>query len=203
MTDVAESYVRRFALPLKPTDYELFVQQVLTELADDHTFDVFHQREYVGKISGRRITIDVSFEFEIFRARILVLVECKHYNRRVEVGDVEEFYSKLSDIGAHKGMVVTTIGFQDGAVRAGLGRGMALARLNPEPQPGELIMIANSATKPSYVPPSKDDTLLQGSLQDDLLTHGGRIRFNSAQGLWSVFFSGFAPYIDDNGNVAT
>jgi hypothetical protein len=191
---VGQNETRRY---MDATDYEKFVQRLISELTSQHGCEVYHLREYVGKVSGRRIKIDVSFEFLIFGARILFLVECKHYNHNIEARDVEEFHSKLSDIGAHKGMVVTTVGFQDGAVKTAKGRGIALALLDPHTRPGELVMFANSRDEASMAP--QIDYLLRGSLQDELITHGNRERFDSPGSLWSTLFSGLAPYIDDNG----
>jgi hypothetical protein len=179
------------------TGYEQFVKRLITELTTQHGCEVYHLREYVGKLSGRRIKIDVSFELLIFGARILFLVECKHYNRTVEAGDVEEFHSKLSDIGAHKGMIVTTLGFQDGAIKTAKGREIALARLDPHTRPDELVMFANSEFRAS-IPPQRDH-LLQGSLEDETMTHGTKERFDSPGGLWSILFSGLAPHVDDDG----
>jgi restriction system protein len=56
-------------------------------------------------------------------------VECKCYAHKVSVDDIEEFHSKIDDIGAHKGIMVTTVGYQEGAVKTARGRGIALALL--------------------------------------------------------------------------
>ena len=95
-------------------DYERFVQQVMASLVG---VTVHHKRVYTGRLSHRDIEIDVSFNYDVAGADLLFLVECKCYRHAVPVNDVEEFHSKIDDIGAHKGILVTTKGFQDGAVR--------------------------------------------------------------------------------------
>ena len=45
------------------------------------------------------------------------IIECKDYpDRRVGVDEVEEFSSKLGQVAAHKGTIVTRKGFQSGAI---------------------------------------------------------------------------------------
>jgi restriction system protein len=116
-------------------DYEQFVRQVVASLVG---VTVHHKRVYTGRVSHREIEVDVSFNYDVAGADLLFLVECKCYGHAVPVNDVEEFHSKIDDIGAHKGIMVTTRGFQDGAIRTARGRGIALALLTTEHQPGEL-----------------------------------------------------------------
>ena len=129
---------------MTPTEYEIFVQRVIQELLSDPKNVVHHQKVYVGRVSQRKIKIDVSFEHEIIGAKILFLVECKKYSNMVTVDDIEEFHSKCDDIGAHKGLVVTTVGFQKGCYKVAAGRGIALALLTSDPYPGEMMIVQKS-----------------------------------------------------------
>jgi hypothetical protein len=179
---------------LESTGYEKFVKRMLEEMLESSIL-VHHCKGYVGKISGRKIIIDVSFEMEVVGgAKLLFLIECKRYNDKVKVEDVEEFYSKLDDIGAHKGIFFTTVGYQDGAVKTARGRGIALALLTDKPQKGELKFITNVA---SNVPSQYcSDKFLQGNLKpmDDLLRtdHEGGFRFESFGQLLSVLYLNIA-----------
>lgn len=48
---------------------------------------------------------------------IIWIWECKNLlTREVSVDDVEEFHSKLKQVGAHKGTIATCVGFQAGAL---------------------------------------------------------------------------------------
>ncbi len=105
---------------------------------------VYHQKVYRGRISQRDIKIDVSFDYNVAGANLLFLVECKCYNHSGPVDDVEEFHSKIDDIGAHKGIMVTAVGFQDGTIKTAKGRGIALALLTREHQDGELVYVINT-----------------------------------------------------------
>ena len=155
-------------------DYEKFIQQVIASLVG---VTVHHQRVYTGRISQRDIKIDVSFDYDIAGANLLFLVECKCYGHSVPVDDVEEFHSKIDDIGAHKGIMVTTVGFQEGAVKTARGRGIALALLTTEQQPGELRYVVNSAG--SYKPMVENREFWQGNFRGPLDSYDGGFRFES------------------------
>lgn len=168
---------------MKPIDYERFVRKVVEELTQDKGIIVHHQKTYTGRITGREIVVDVSFEATILGERLLFLLECKHYKHPVPVDDIEEFHSKLDDIGAHKGIVFTTVGFQEGAVKAAKARGIGLVLLTPDRQPGELVFRANATDTPR--PTVDPDALLQGNAKVDtkLVFYERGLRFSSGREL--------------------
>lgn len=100
----------------------LLSSQLSNQLKD---FTVFGSKHYKGK-SGHEHQIDVSAEFKAAGTKILILVECKYYSHNVGIDDVMEFATRLEDIGAHKGILVTTIGFQRGAEKIAKSKGIAL-----------------------------------------------------------------------------
>ena len=158
-------------------DYESFVQRVVESLVG---VDVFHGKEYEGRITGRKIKVDVSFVLSIAGGvSLLVLVECKHYGHRVPVDDVEEFHSKLDDIGAQKGILVTTIGFQEGAVKAARGRRIALALLTAAAQPGEIQYVVNRLGPLEPVHRPKSTNFFQGNVKGLIAETRGGLRFES------------------------
>jgi restriction system protein len=97
------------------SEYEDFIYRVCEALGEPDGIVVYRNKTYTGRVSRRQITMEVSFEGQLLGARILGLVACKCYKSRVEVSDVEEFHSKLDDIGAHKGIMFTTVGYEAGA----------------------------------------------------------------------------------------
>lgn len=88
-------------------------------------FRLFRDKRYRGK-SGHSHQIDVSAELVIAGTKVIILVECKHYSRKVGIDDIMEFATRISDVGAHKGVVVTTRGFQKGAIKLAQSKGIAL-----------------------------------------------------------------------------
>ena len=126
---------------IAPINYEKFVQGCIQELMNSEGVHVYHLKEYIGRVSGRKIKIDVSFETHVLGSKILVLVECKYYKNKIDVSEVEEFHSKLDDIGAHKGIIVSTVGYSEGAERVAKGRGIALALLSEDASQNGLVYI--------------------------------------------------------------
>lgn len=156
-------------------DYEQFTQRVIESLVG---VDVYQGCIYTGRVSKRQIKVDVSFNYTIAQgANVLFIVECKCSTYAVPVDDVEEFHSKLDDIGAHKGIIVTTVGFQKGAIKTAKGRGIALALLTTERQPGELRYVVHAARTTRSGQASSE--FWQGNLRGPLDNYDGGYRFES------------------------
>lgn len=136
-------------------EYEKFVESVLATMVGA---EVYRGKSYVGRITGRTIKVDVSFTIKVAGgASILILVECKCYGHNVPVDDVEEFHSKLDDIGAQKGIIVTTMGFQSGALKAAKGRRIALALITPNSASQELSFVVNADDDEAMYEPIRPD----------------------------------------------
>ena len=110
--------------------YEEFVRLTVQALFKKYGAAVHSSRHYRGR-SGHNHQIDVSVDLTVASFRILILFECKHYKRTVSVEDLLAFAQRLSDIGAHKGVVVSTVGFQEGAKKVAEAHGIALVTTVP------------------------------------------------------------------------
>ena len=100
---------------------------------------VFHNKAYDSRDRGSKIITDVSIEVHMPDApdaHIIWIWECKDYARLAHVGEIEEFHSKLQQIGADrtKGTVITRVGFQKAAVQFAQTNGIGLARYSDEVQ---------------------------------------------------------------------
>ncbi|MFM9884027.1 MAG: ImmA/IrrE family metallo-endopeptidase [Burkholderiales bacterium] len=94
---------------------------------------VFWKKGYYSKDRGTEIIFDVSIEVYLPGAReysSLVLIECKNYEHRVPVDDVEEFYAKVQQVAAAnaKAVIASTASFQSGAREFAKSKGMGLIR---------------------------------------------------------------------------
>lgn len=104
------------SVQVTPKEYELQVVEWINNLGMELTdFKVKHLVHLQG--IGGEYEIDAVAEFSIFQgARVVVLIECKRYNRPVERELILSLNSKLLDVGAHKAMIFSTSGFQKGAL---------------------------------------------------------------------------------------
>ncbi len=90
-----------------------------------------YKSEHLPSLNGvdGEYAIDVVVSFSALGADFLVLVECKHEKRRTERQDIQILHSKVQSLGAHKGMIFSTAGFQEGAIRFAELHGIALVQL--------------------------------------------------------------------------
>jgi hypothetical protein len=103
----------------KNIEYEKLVQDVYIALHNSeglNTVNVLHDIKIEGK-SGCKHQIDVYWEFEAVGESYKVAIECKNYKDKVEVGRVRDFFGVLHDIGNIKGIIVTKVGYESGALK--------------------------------------------------------------------------------------
>jgi hypothetical protein len=75
---------------------------------------VGHRVLMAGK-SGVSHEIDVYYEFDKAGVRHRVAIECKDWKNPVSKGQIQEFESKIRDIGNITGIIVSRCGYQSGA----------------------------------------------------------------------------------------
>lgn len=95
---------------------------------------IFHKKGYYSKDRKKEITVDISIEVRLpgkTKWSILVVIECKDYNHKIPVDDVEEFNSKLQQIAGVnvKGIIASSNSFQEGAINYSGARGIGLVRI--------------------------------------------------------------------------
>lgn len=125
---------------MTPEEYEIFVGNLVRILSANDLIvppGIEHLKNFTGK-TGETYEIDLSYRFRIAEADYLTLIECKHWNRSVGRQVINCFRSIVDDIGAHKGIVVTTVGFQEGAVGFAMNCGIALFKVTDN---GELHVV--------------------------------------------------------------
>jgi hypothetical protein len=135
------------------TEYEKFAQEVYQELVNTDVIratDVRHNVKLTGK-SGQQHQIDVYWEYEIAGVKHKVAIECKNYNSTVSVGKVRDFYGVLSDLNNVAGIMVTKVGYQEGAKKYADTYGISLKELRTpnrgEAIIGELVITMNAAIR--------------------------------------------------------
>jgi hypothetical protein len=77
--------------------------------------EVTHNDLIHGQESKTDRQIDISIRSKVGTYSILVAVECKDYKNPVDVTEVEAFISKIRDVRAHKGVMISARGFTEAA----------------------------------------------------------------------------------------
>ncbi len=96
---------------------------------------IFWKKAYYSEIRKNNIIVDISIESYLKDAdkySLLTIIECKNYLKGVPVDDIEEFDSKLNQIGEHntKGIIVTNSYFQESAFNIATSKKIGLVRIN-------------------------------------------------------------------------
>ena len=95
-------------------DYEKEVHQYFVEMYPEAT--ITHNSKIRGRYSKKERQIDVLIEDEVADFRIKIVVEARHFSRRIDVTCVESFISKLEDVEATHGLLVTKRGYSEAAI---------------------------------------------------------------------------------------
>jgi restriction system protein len=110
---------------ITPGEYEQQVLAWLVEASGDlPNAQLGHLVTLPG--AGGEYEFDIVVRFSGFgEAEFVVLVECKRYRTPIKREIVLSMHSKLRDVGAHKAMIVSTAGFQKGALEYASAHGIA------------------------------------------------------------------------------
>ena len=113
------------------TEYEQFTRKVFAGLSSQKrvkTIKLQHNVKLLGN-SGTRHQIDVYWEYEKDGQLHKVAIECKNYTNKVSIGKVRDFYGVLADIEGLQGIMITKVGYQSGAKKYALSKGIHLKEL--------------------------------------------------------------------------
>ncbi len=128
------------SIELAPVEFEQQVAPMFAAYAP--TLETTSIRHLV-KIQGTDgiYEIDVLVTFAWMGLSYRTLVECKNHKNPIKRDDVQVLQSRLQSTGSQKGVVLSTSGFQKGAIEYAQAHGIALVQIVT----GELIYQTRSA----------------------------------------------------------
>lgn len=112
------------------TDFEKYCLEILNAYAEKEQlqhFKITHDKKI--KTNDGTYQIDIYATFSALHCDFIVLAECKKYKKSVERKVVSELHDKLNSINAHKGIIISTAGFQKGAIEYAQAHGIALIQV--------------------------------------------------------------------------
>ncbi len=98
---------------MKWKDYEIYIHKHFARLFPDA--DIKHNVRRKGLISKTIRQIDILVEGKLAGFDISIIVDCKYFNKKVDVKEVESFLSFLADLKASKGILITNNGYSEAA----------------------------------------------------------------------------------------
>ena len=126
MTTTINPY-RELDANISPTDFEIFCMDTLKAYAEKERlkdFSITHNKKI--QADDGTYQIDVYAEYTALGAKSVVLVECKKKSNAIKREVVEVLHKRLENLGAHKGILISTSGFQSGATEYAAKHGIAL-----------------------------------------------------------------------------
>jgi len=115
---------------MTPTDFEKHCLDILSAYASKEklpNFKITHNKK-ISAADGK-YQIDVYGTFTALGCEIKMLCECKRYKSPVKREIVSQLHDKLSSTGSQKGIIMSTSGFQRGAIDYAKTHGIALIHI--------------------------------------------------------------------------
>jgi len=95
-------------------DYEAEILEQLQSAYPDAA--ILSNQRIRGRYSKTDRQIDILIEDFLAGIKFRTVVDGKYFSTTIDVKDVESFIGMLSDVDAHKGLLITSIGFSRGAI---------------------------------------------------------------------------------------
>ncbi|TMV50682.1 restriction endonuclease [Paenibacillus mesophilus] len=132
---------REFVASISAEEFEKYCLDILKAYAEAEAlkdFSILHNQNV--KTNDGEYQIDVIAEFVALSVRFKVIVECKRYTRPVGREKIVVLADKVRSLGGHKGILISTSGFQSGAAEYAKVHGIALLQIFDK----EIMLIQNS-----------------------------------------------------------
>ena len=94
-------------------EYEIYITKHFQRLFPKTSIQHNVRRE--GLISKVKRQIDILIEGKVAGFDLSIIVDCKYFNKKVDVKEVESFLSFLQDLKASKGILITNNGYSKAA----------------------------------------------------------------------------------------
>ena len=119
-----------YVCSITPKEFEVFCKEVLEGYAEAEHLNGFKiDHDVKLKAYDGTYQIDVYASFFALGVEFKVICECKQYSERVERKVVAELDAKVKSLGLHKGILLSTSGFQSGAIQYAEAHGIALLQV--------------------------------------------------------------------------
>lgn len=138
---------RKMEASITPKEFETFCMNTLKAYAQRENLQDFTitENKIIDADDGT-YQIDVYAEFTALGTKNKVLVECKRHSNPIKRELVAALYDKLRSVGAQKGILISTTGFQSGATKYAQKHGIALWQICNE----YIRHVSASANRPNY-----------------------------------------------------
>lgn len=113
---------------MTPTEFELYCLELLKDIAKGYNNCSISHNKLITVNDGE-YQIDGLIDFEMLGVNYKTIVECKKYNSKIKRSQIQVFHDTLRNVGAHKGIFISTSSYQSGAMEYAKIHGIALLQI--------------------------------------------------------------------------
>lgn len=133
---------REFVASISPTEFEKLCLEILKGYAEAENLSDFSIQHNVSiPADDGTYQIDIYARFIAMGVEFKIIAECKRYSTPVSREKVAVLADKVKSLGAQKGIMISTCGFQSGAFEYAKKHGIALLQVID----GSALHILNAA----------------------------------------------------------
>jgi hypothetical protein len=97
-------------------DWEIYERQIFDKLQDEFPGSrIKKNQRIVGKYSLRSRQIDILVTSQSIGQELIIVIDCKKFGKKIDLKTVESFIGFCEDVGAHLGILITNVGYSQGA----------------------------------------------------------------------------------------
>lgn len=132
---------------ITPTEFEKYCIDILNlNVQQFGVSDYSFEHNKIMEAPDGSYQLDGYIEYKMMNVTFKIIIECKKYSSSIEREKVEVLNDKVRCLGANKGILIASSGFQSGAIKYAKAHGIALLQIvNGE------IMTIQGATRQSKV----------------------------------------------------
>lgn len=130
MLDDDWNMLQDYVCSISPTEFEKYCKNILLGYAEEEklpNFTIIHDTKLTAHDGTYQI--DIYASFTAMGVEFKVICECKRYKNPVNREKVVILADKVKSLGAHKGILLSTSGFQCGAIQYAKEHGIALIQV--------------------------------------------------------------------------
>lgn len=105
--------------------FEKLAESIFKKLIKNPEYEFVEQNILLDGADGKR-QIDVLVRYESLGIETITVIECKDYNKKIPISIIDEFHSKLLDVRANKGIIVSRKGFSSMSISKAKRLGISL-----------------------------------------------------------------------------
>jgi len=130
VTEVGLNPYSELVSRISPMEFEIFCFDVIKAYAEADglkNFSIVHDKKI--KTHDGEYQIDIYAEFTAVLVTFKIIFECKRYSRSVEREKIVILADKIRSLGINKGVLISTSGFQSGAIEYAKAHGIGLLQI--------------------------------------------------------------------------